>query len=377
QRLVDQTRAVMAAVGAVEKPIALVGHSMATDILVRVAALDPTQGPLVLISAFSRAVTADHPQSALFVAGAWEPGLAAFAVEALQMVQAEARSGETVQAGAVLRRAVEAPLVEHVAILQSRVARAETLDWLNAFYERDQTAAVPQTGWALIALLFAIMLVARPLSHLVPVQAAVSAPLSLRHWALVALLPALCAPVVAVNIPLDVLPVLVADYLALHLLIFGGLQMMLLIWLGRRLPRPHVFAGAMLLAWGLGAFGTALHRYGANFWPSDDRAAIIAALAIGAVPFMLADSWVAWGAPLWQRIAGRAVFLASLGLAVALDFEALFFLIMIAPVILLFLIIFGTMGRGFSKRTGPATSGLALGLVLAWALGVSFPLFAG
>ena len=64
-------------------------------------------------------------------------------------------------------------------------------------------------------------------------------------------------------------------------------------------------------------------------------------------------------------------------MATALDFEGLFFLIMIAPVILLFLIIFGTMGRGFSKRTGPATSGLALGLVLAWALGVSFPLFAG
>ncbi|MEL7090123.1 MAG: alpha/beta fold hydrolase [Pseudomonadota bacterium] len=377
QRLVDQTRAVMEAVGKTEAPIALVGHSMATDILVRVAEEEARQGPQVLISAFSRAVTATHPQAALFVAGAWEPGLAAFAVEAAQMVEADARAGDTVRAGEVVRRAVEAPLVEHVAILQSRAARTEALDWLNAFYDRDQTPPVPQTGWALIALLFAITLVARPLSHLLPARDMVRVRLPMRHWALVAILPAVVAPLVAVNIPLEILPVLVADYLALHLFIFGALQLALLMWLGRRLPKPNVLASAVLLVWGLGAFGAALHRYGANFWPSDDRAVIIAALAIGAVPFMLADGWTAWGAPLWQRIAGRVLFLVSLAGAVALDFEGLFFLIMIAPVILLFLIIFGTMGRGFAKRTGPASSGLALGLVLAWALGVSFPLFAG
>ncbi|MEM6759326.1 MAG: alpha/beta fold hydrolase [Pseudomonadota bacterium] len=377
QRLVDQTRAVMAAVGEGETPIALVGHSMATDILVRVAEAEPQQGPLVLISAFSRAVTATQPQAALFVAGAWEPGLAAFAVEALKMVDPAAQAGATVQVGDVVRRAVEAPLVEHVAILQSRAARAEALNWLNAYYQRDQTAAVPQTGWALIALLFAIMLGARPLSLLVPARVSAPAPLGVRNWALVAGVPAVVAPLVAVNIPLELLPVLVADYLALHLLIFGVLQLGLMIRFGPALPRPNVRAGALLLVWGLGVFGAALHRYGANFWPSDDRAVIIAALAIGAVPFMLADGWVAWGAPLWQRIAGRAMFLASLGAAVALDFEGLFFLLMIAPVILLFLIIFGTMGRGFTKRTGPASAGISLGLVLAWALGVSFPLFAG
>ena len=80
-------------------------------------------------------------------------------------------------------------------------------------------------------------------------------------------------------------------------------------------------------------------------------------------------------APYWQRLLARGVFLASLGLAVALDFERLFFLIMIAPVIVLFLLTFGAMGRGFAARCGPVTSGLALGIVLAWALGVSFPLF--
>jgi len=48
---------------------------------------------------------------------------------------------------------------------------------------------------------------------------------------------------------------------------------------------------------------------------------------------------------------------------------------MIAPVIILFYLTFGTMGRQAAARAGPLAPGLALGLVLAWALGVSFPLF--
>ena len=49
---------------------------------------------------------------------------------------------------------------------------------------------------------------------------------------------------------------------------------------------------------------------------------------------------------------------------------------MIAPVILLFFLVFGLMGRWVAARAGAASAGLALGLILAWALGVSFPLFA-
>ena len=71
----------------------------------------------------------------------------------------------------------------------------------------------------------------------------------------------------------------------------------------------------------------------------------------------------------------RAGFIASLILAVVLDFEGLFFLIMIAPVMILFYAIFGTVGRATARKSGPLAPGIALGLVLAWALGVSFPLF--
>jgi hypothetical protein len=93
---------------------------------------------------------------------------------------------------------------------------------------------------------------------------------------------------------------------------------------------------------------------------------------------MLADATLleAGRARLWRRWAARILFLVSLGIAVALDFERLFFLLIILPVILLFYLTFGLMGGWVGRRTGSvAAMGLGLGLVLGWALGVTFPLF--
>ncbi|MGB3406536.1 MAG: alpha/beta hydrolase, partial [Jannaschia sp.] len=109
--------------------------------------------------------------------------------------------------------------------------------------------------------------------------------------------------------------------------------------------------------------------------PTGARLWIIAAVAVGALPCMVADAVLTHGAGILRRIVLRGAFLGSLVVAVTLDFSGLFFLLMIAPVIVLFYLVFGTMGRAAATRSGPLASGIALGLVLAWALGVSFPLF--
>ncbi len=376
QRLVDQTLTVVDAVDRAGAPVALLGHSMATDVLVRVADAREV-GPVVLLSAFSDAIKPRHPTDLLIITGAWEPGLTDFAMRAARMVDPAAQSGETVREDDVRRQALLAPWVEHVAILHSRAGRQAALDWLNGFYGRAGQAGTPLTGWALLALLAAVTALFGPLARLLPKRTPPYAPWRAPAFLAVALLPAIAVPLLAAPIETRVLPVLVADYLALHLALYGVLQIALLAWMrgraGLSWPRPAM--AALLIAWGLGVFGVALDRYGANFWPVGPRVPIIAALCLGAVPFMLADAWLAWGTPLWQRVVARLAFLASLIAAVVLDTERLFFLVMIAPVTVLFWLTFGTMGRAAARRAGPVTAGLALGLILAWALGVSFPLF--
>ena len=341
--------------------VALLGHSMATDIIIRTALEEDRVGPVVAISVFSQAVTEIEPDTLLLITGAWEAGLRGFAREAVAMVTPGAGEGQTVQAGAVTRRAVVAPLAEHVAVLHSRLGRAEAIAWLDAAYGRVSDVAVRATGPWFLALMFAIVALAAPLARLLP-QRAPPARKSMRsrQFVLVVLVPALLAPLVAVQVETRLLPVLVADYLALHLALYGGCQLAFLWVMGRRPEGLRPVAVLALLVWGLGVFGFALDRYGANFWPTPERLAIIMALSLGAVPFMLGDSVLARGAPLWQRLASRAGFILSLALAILLDTERLFFLAMIAPVILLFFLIYGLMGRWW--RRGPGRQALALRL---------------
>jgi hypothetical protein len=275
-----------------------------------------------------------------------------------------------------MRRAVVAPRAEHVAVLQSRLGRAEALAWLDGTYERASEVDVQATGPWILAVMASIVALALPLSRLLPrTAAAAPEPLTVGRFSVTVLVPCLLVPLVAVQVKTAVLPVLVADYLVLHLALFGGMQLLLLWRFGRRPEGLRPLAVLALLVWGLGVFGFALDRYGANFWPTPERLAIIAALSLGALPFMLADAALTRGAPLWQRVLARVGVLVSLALAVLLDSERLLFLAMIAPVIVLFFLVFGGMGRCVAARAGAASSGVALGLILAWALGVSFPLF--
>jgi pimeloyl-ACP methyl ester carboxylesterase len=372
--LMDQISEVIDAVTPAGGKVALLGHSMATDILVRVAADRSDIGPLVLISAFSQAVDATLPPDLLLVSGAWEPQLRGFAQEALQMVDPTTVEGDTAVTDTVIRRAFVAPYTEHVSVLHSRAGRAEAVAWLDRAYARTSDVAVPPTGWAILGLLAGLVLIFRRIADMVPQTQADGPRPSGRQMALLIVLPALLAPVIAVPLNPKFLPVLVADYLGLHLFIYGAVQLALLgVWglIGRRMS---LSALAVLLVW-CAVFGFALDRYAANFWPTAGRLWIIAVLMIGAVPYMMADAILTAQSRALTRLGIRVGFLVSLGIAVALDFESLFFLLLIAPVLVLFYLVFGTMGRDVSRRAGPLSSGLALGIVLAWALGVSFPLF--
>lgn len=380
--LVDETLKIARAAAALpgpDVPVALLGHSMATDVIVRAAAAEPgLVGPVVAISMFSQAVTAIHPPNLLMITGQGEGALRAFAIEALGMVRPGAAEGETVSAGDVTRRAVVAPLTEHATVLWSETGLREARTWLDAFYGRTSDARVADTGGWLLLLLGSIVALSAPLARLLPDLPENRRRLSTRRFAVVLILPMLAAPVLAQLAPRGWLPVLVADYLMVHLLLYGGIQVALLSFWGVRLMRLSPVATLALTAFGIGVFGMALDRYGANFWPTGDRWAMLAVLALGAIPFMVADALVTRGGRegLGRRVLARTAFLTSLALAIALDLERLFFLAIIAPVIVLYFLTMGLMGRWVARRSGAVSAGVALGVILAWSLAVSFPLFA-
>lgn len=369
-----------------DRRLALIGHSMASDIVVRQAVRDSRVGAVVAVSMFSLAVTKDQPRNLLVVAGAWETMLAAEAEKALQLADPAAQLGQTVgnPAENTGRRAVSAPSVEHVSVLYSATTLTEARDWLNASFGRGGTGDVPARGGWIALLLVSVVALGWPLAGALRQFRADTPPPRLppaRFFTAIAA-PALLTPLILWPLNVHFLPVLVADYLAVHFALYGVIALALAATSGGFRgggTLKSLMLAAPVALFGIALFGTALDRYVASFVPVAGRIPVVLAMAVGAVPFMLADAVLTEGgrAPLWRVITVRGLALASLGIAVALDFERLFFLIIILPIILLFFILFGTVGGWIGRATWrPTAAGVGLGMFLAWALGVTFPMFA-
>lgn len=384
--LVEEVRSVARAALAhprADGRLAYLGHSMASDIIIRAAEEGPEVGAIVALSAFSQAVTAEFPPNLLLITGAWEGGLAKAAEDMLHLADPQAGLGQTVgdpQVGPA-RRAVLAPGVEHVGVLYSRAAQHEAVAWLNATFGRDGMAEPQPRGLWIMGLLAALALLGWPAAH--ALSAGPPRP-SLRTapFLLAALLPAIAVPLALAPIRTQILPVLVADYLVLHFAAYAAISLLILWRAGHlrgQFPLSVLPLAALVAVLAIGVIGGLLNRYVASFVPTEGRFLIIAGLVIGAVPYLVSDAVLTEGgrAAIWRVLVARGAFLGSLMGAVALNFDRLMFLLIILPVILLFFLIFGTMSGWIGRRTGlPAVAGIGFGLMLAWALGVTFPLFA-
>ena len=357
--------------------VAVLGHSMATDVLARVA-IEAQIDTVVGVSMYSKAVSAEAPARLLMVSGQWEGMLRDFGVRAVNQV-APGGEGDTVRAGNIERRAAVAPGVEHVGVLWSTTALQEARDWIDQGFGRSSTTPVAATGGWIILMLVGLVALTWPLTKLLPPGVAPRPVPPTVFWTAV-VIPAIATPLILALFDIRFLPVLVADYLAVHLGLYGLLCLAILRAGGVRLQLTGGLALAALLFWGLLALGGLLDRYIAAYWPIPARLPIIAAIALGAILALVSETVLtqAGSASFLRKAATRLSLLGSLAIAVALDFDGLFFLILILPLILLFYASFGVVGGWIGRRTGATLGvGAGLGICLGWSLGVSFPMFAG
>jgi hypothetical protein len=369
--------------------VALLGHSMASDIIVRAAMADPDVAATVAVSMFSPVVTAEAPRNLLVIVGEWEPALAEEALRVLRLTGGEgAQAGVTVgdPAGPGGRRVALAPDVEHIGVLYSETATAEAVGWLNAVFRRMGPAEGDGRGRWVAALLLGLTALAWPLSTLLPRVSAQPAGAGLRGWRLGAVIagPAVLTPLVATQVETRILPVVVGDYLALHFALYGLLTLAAMAGFGAlravgdRGLRPGALAVAVaaVAGWGLIAVGGALDAQVSSFWPTPERLPLLALMLVGMVPYFLADEWLTRGpgAPRWAYAASKLAFLLSLSVAVALDLERLFFLIILAPALVLFFLVFGLFSGWTYRATGhPAAGALANAAIFAVGVASTFP----
>jgi pimeloyl-ACP methyl ester carboxylesterase len=379
--------------------LAVLGHSMASDIVVRFAQQTPDVAATIAVSMFSPAVTADTPRNLLVIVGDWEGMLKTEALRAVGLASAPAlpEAGVTYgdPAAGSGRRAAWSPGVEHVGVLYSRDSLAAAIDWLDRTFGigRAMPPVIDSRGPWIALLLAGVVALARPLARALPVVADPPCGAGLRWrslWPLL-LVPMLATPLLLRVLPTHFLPVLVADYLAAHFALYGVITAACLAWQRRRAPRgvtigsshsrPALIVAALAItAYAAVGIGWPLDTFVASFVPGAGRGVLVLALLVGTASWFLADEWLTrgQGAARGAYAASKLAFVVSLAIAVALDFERLFFLVIIVPVIALFFLVHGLFSAWAYRRTGhPWAAGIANAVVFAWAIGVTFPLLAG
>lgn len=377
--------------------IALLGHSMASDIIVRQTVEDPDIRATVAVSMFSRVVTPEAPKNLLVIVGDWEPQV--LKDEGLRVVGQVA--GPDPSAGVTYgsfsegtaRRTVFAPSVEHIGVLYQSDGIREAVRWLDqAFDRRSPEIALTRGPWILL-LLAGCVLLAWPTSLLLPQITDPEAPprpvLGWRRLLLASVIPAVLTPLILWPLPTDFLPVLVGGYLVCHFGLYGALTALMLVWCDDRTEQPDPrslltgrFIGSTLAVtlFGLLALGGPIEAFVASFVPIPARWYLLALMTVGTLVFFLSQARLSGEGPggVTRGIVVRTLFIASLALAIALDLEGLFFLIILMPVILLFFAIYGLFAHWVTRRTGhPFVAAIANGIALAWAIAVTFPLLAG
>ena len=376
--------------------LAVLGHSMASDIVVRFAQAHPETKATVAVSVFSPVVTADSPRNLLVIVGAIEPSV--LSDEGLRIVNmaagGKAVAGKTYGKfdNGTARRLVLARGVEHIGVLYSKDSMTAALDWINSAFGRQANDGIDRRGLSLALVFLGLIALAWPLASLLPVTAdtPAGANLTWRPLLIAAVLPAILTPLILWKLPTDFLSILLGDYLALHFAIYGLLTGAAVYYLRPHESQPDAAVHAPTVKWKaiglaaialtvyqIAAFGFPIDRYVFSFYPIPSRIPLITAIACGTFIYFIADEWLTRGAQAKRGAYAltKVCFLLSLAIAVVLNPQKLFFLAIIVPAILLLFLAFGLISRWSYRATRhPLPGAIANAAVFAWAIAVTFPM---
>ncbi len=387
----DQVTRYAQGLAGTEDGLAVLGHSMAADIVVRYSHAHPSVRATVAVSLFLPKPEEFRPQNLLIIDGALEAG--ALKDQAYQIIaaaighkpDADVTYGNFADGSA--RRLTFARDVEHIGVLYSGDSMLASLTWLNQIFNRRGGGFLDTRGGSLGLLFLGLVALAWPLTGLLPRLAAppLEPALGWRALLLVALAPALLTPLILWRLPTTFLPILLGDYLALHFLLYAALTIVALSLSRKSLVRASaievtswkfVLAALAVCAYSLLALGLPLNTYVVAFIPGVWRLPLVVAVLAGTLPYFVADEWLTRRLALLRGAYAitKVCFLLSLIIAVALNLEKLFFLIIIIPAILLLFAIFGSFSAWINRRTGqPLLAALSNALFFAWFIAGTFP----
>jgi hypothetical protein len=260
----------------------------------------------------------------------------------------EGAAGQSVQA-------VVAPGVEHVGVLFSLSAVQAAQDWFDtSFYHASATKPTPR-GWWILALLSGIVLGFYPLA--VKLMAGPTAPaIPTGRFVLAILIPVALTPLLITPFYRSFLPVLVADYLMLNLALLGIRPH----WPSKAdILSAMIHAMWGIAVFGLALDRYAANFLPTMQRLPMIAALCLGTIPCMLVDTQLTQ---AGRAALWRRLAARLALFASLIAAALPRSDDQTFVLIVLPVFVLFFLVDGLLGRWVGQRAGAWAAGVGFPL---------------
>ena len=349
--------------------ISLIGHSMASDIVVRASA-DKRIKSVVAISPYSTGITQDFPKDLLLISGQFENHLRSHALQMVKTFKPEANENTEYTNGNIRRKASFIENTGHVSVIYAPQTTEIIIDWLK-LENYDRPIWKNQIGWILIGMTFIVIGMSRLNTNLANETILVFK----NKKALISVLTATTAALSSGLIEINLLPIYGFERIAIYFGLVGlftylfsfdyqitTLKIGFLYWL------------KLILCFGVLCF--LINRYIGSFALSDNRITAFITLILPITLFSLITEKLIASSSIWIAILLRGLPIVGFSMLLILFPEQYGLMFTTVLIYILYFIVFGYIGRHQRKKIGHAKVGLAHGIFLSFAFAATNPIFA-
>ena len=362
--------------------IVLVGHSMATDIIIRTAASRRDITSLIALSAYTNEKLTEKIPNILVLNGEWENNLVKKTKELfissgiknpeLNKIYNEPKTN-------FLRKMSSIKNSEHVGILYMPNTQKEIGQWFVELGLSELPHKINHIGLLLVFIILNLFFLFLLILRFFPQKKTLVLTIHKTKLFAFIIIVVLVLPFLQFIIPFKVTSFPVFDYLMIFFCIVGMLSYFLtpVSFEKTVIDSFNVYSFFFLIFFFLGLFGYFIDNYISTFIGDGGRIYIFGLLLVPCLCFSLSFQKIYQVKNHWLYVnLIKLSIVVSLGIAVFLNFDDLFLLSYAILLLLLYWILFGFLSSLFNRRHfNLLSNSFSNGIVLAWTLSTTLPLY--
>jgi len=352
-----------------EISVSLVGHSMASDIVIR-ASVDERIESVVAISPYSDAITKNFPKDLLLISGQFESHLRFHALQMVKIFKPAAKENMELSSEKIRRKASYIQNTGHVSVIYAPQTMRTIIDWLK-IDNYDRPFWKTQIIWIIIGVTLIVFGVSRFNSNLAFQNVSGVEDKRALGILLLASIFSLSSGLIEINL----IPIYGFERIAIYFGLIGLFSYLFSFDYQITKPKINVLIYLkLILCFGVLCF--LINRYIGSFTLSENRISAFIILILPITLFCLVIEKSIATSSIWVSILLRALPIIGFSILLVLFPEEYGLMFTTVLIYILYFIVFGYIGRHQRKKVGYLKVGLAHGIFLSFAFAATNPIFA-